>query len=164
MDINAGAVLEGAPVDEVGAEIFEQILAVASGKRTKSELAASARRSSTPGSSARCSDAIVAIGDWRTHHLPPVDRVHSEGRAALARAMEVATVAAAAAALVAWANELEAVEIVVATEVSERFPQVIASLESAEWLRSRQDRLRVCAIRRSASDWAISRWPKRDRS
>ena len=39
MDINAGRVLDGATLDEVGAEIFEEILAVASGKRTKSELA-----------------------------------------------------------------------------------------------------------------------------
>jgi altronate hydrolase len=38
MDINAGAVLEGTPVEEVGRQIFEEILAVASGKKTKSEL------------------------------------------------------------------------------------------------------------------------------
>jgi altronate hydrolase len=38
MDINAGAVFEGHSVEQVGAEIFQQILAVASGKRTKSEL------------------------------------------------------------------------------------------------------------------------------
>ena len=37
MDINAGAILEGRPVAEVGREIFEEILAVASGKKTKSE-------------------------------------------------------------------------------------------------------------------------------
>jgi altronate hydrolase len=37
MDINAGAILEGTPVEEVGRQIFEEILAVASGKRTKSE-------------------------------------------------------------------------------------------------------------------------------
>ena len=39
MDINAGKVLDGASLDELGSEIFEEILAVASGKRTKSELA-----------------------------------------------------------------------------------------------------------------------------
>ncbi|HEX4130550.1 MAG TPA: altronate dehydratase family protein [Pirellulales bacterium] len=38
MDINAGVVLEGVPVAEVGRQIFEKILAVASGQRTKSEL------------------------------------------------------------------------------------------------------------------------------
>jgi len=38
MDINAGKVLEGVPVEEVGREIFEKILAVASGEKTKSEL------------------------------------------------------------------------------------------------------------------------------
>src|SRR5579864_7284 len=39
MDINAGVVLEGTPVEEVGRQIFEEILAVTSGKKTKSELA-----------------------------------------------------------------------------------------------------------------------------
>ena len=38
MDINAGRVLEGVPVEEIGREIFEKILAVASGEKTKSEL------------------------------------------------------------------------------------------------------------------------------
>jgi altronate hydrolase len=38
MDINAGGILEGTPLEEVGQEIFEEILAVASGKKTKSEL------------------------------------------------------------------------------------------------------------------------------
>jgi altronate hydrolase len=37
MDINAGEVLNGRSVDEVGREIFEEILSVASGKKTKSE-------------------------------------------------------------------------------------------------------------------------------
>jgi altronate hydrolase len=37
MDINAGVILEGTPVETVGRQIFEEILAVASGKRTKSE-------------------------------------------------------------------------------------------------------------------------------
>jgi altronate hydrolase len=39
MDINAGVVLDGTPVEEVGRQIFEEILAVAGGKKTKSELA-----------------------------------------------------------------------------------------------------------------------------
>jgi altronate hydrolase len=39
MDINAGVILEGVPVEEVGRRIFEEILAVASGKKTRSELA-----------------------------------------------------------------------------------------------------------------------------
>jgi altronate hydrolase len=38
MDINAGKALEGASLEEIGREIFEEILAVASGKRTKSEI------------------------------------------------------------------------------------------------------------------------------
>jgi altronate hydrolase len=38
MDINAGAILEGTPVEQVGRQIFEEILAVASGKKTKSEI------------------------------------------------------------------------------------------------------------------------------
>jgi altronate hydrolase len=38
MDINAGVILEGTPVAEVGRQIFEEILAVAGGKKTKSEL------------------------------------------------------------------------------------------------------------------------------
>jgi altronate hydrolase len=37
MDINAGRILEGASVQEVGREIFEEIITVASGKQTKSE-------------------------------------------------------------------------------------------------------------------------------
>jgi altronate dehydratase len=37
MDINAGEILHGRPLAEVGQEIFDEILAVASGKRTKSE-------------------------------------------------------------------------------------------------------------------------------
>jgi altronate hydrolase len=39
MDIDAGRVLEGVGLDALGEEVFEEILAVASGKRTKSELA-----------------------------------------------------------------------------------------------------------------------------
>ena len=38
MDINAGTILEGKPVEAVGRQIFELILDVASGKKTKSEL------------------------------------------------------------------------------------------------------------------------------
>ncbi len=38
MDINAGVILEGTPVEEVGRQIFEEVLAVASGKKTRSEL------------------------------------------------------------------------------------------------------------------------------
>ncbi len=38
MDINAGKILEGASLTDVGEEIFEATLAVASGKKTKSEL------------------------------------------------------------------------------------------------------------------------------
>ena len=37
MDIDAGTILAGRGVDEVGREIFEEIIAVASGKHTKSE-------------------------------------------------------------------------------------------------------------------------------
>lgn len=39
MDIDAGRILDGVTLDELGSEIFEEILAVASGKKTKSELA-----------------------------------------------------------------------------------------------------------------------------
>lgn len=38
MDVNAGVILEGTPVEVVGRQVFEEILAVASGKKTKSEL------------------------------------------------------------------------------------------------------------------------------
>jgi altronate hydrolase len=38
MDINAGVILEGTPVEEVGRQIIEEILAVASGRKTKSEV------------------------------------------------------------------------------------------------------------------------------
>lgn len=38
MDINAGVVLEGTSLETVGQQIFEEILAVASGKKTKSEI------------------------------------------------------------------------------------------------------------------------------
>ncbi len=39
MDINAGVILDGTPVADVGKQIFEEILAVASGKKTCSERA-----------------------------------------------------------------------------------------------------------------------------
>lgn len=38
MDIDAGKILDGVPVEQVGREIFEKVLAVASGEKTKSEL------------------------------------------------------------------------------------------------------------------------------
>jgi altronate hydrolase len=38
MDLNAGDILEGTSVADKGREIFERILAVASGAKTKSEL------------------------------------------------------------------------------------------------------------------------------
>jgi altronate hydrolase len=38
MDVNAGVILSGTPVEEVGRQIFELTLEVASGKKTKSEL------------------------------------------------------------------------------------------------------------------------------
>jgi altronate hydrolase len=39
MDLNAGEILNGRPVEDVGRELFEKILSVASGEKTKSELA-----------------------------------------------------------------------------------------------------------------------------
>jgi altronate hydrolase len=39
MDINCGVILEGTPLPAVGRQIFEEVVAVASGKKTKSELA-----------------------------------------------------------------------------------------------------------------------------
>lgn len=38
MDINAGVILSGTPLEDVGQVIFEKILAVASGEKTKSEI------------------------------------------------------------------------------------------------------------------------------
>lgn len=38
MDINAGVILDGVPIEVVAEQIFEEIIAVASGKKTKSEL------------------------------------------------------------------------------------------------------------------------------
>ena len=37
MDINCGDVLDGVSIEDKGREIFDRILAVASGERTKSE-------------------------------------------------------------------------------------------------------------------------------
>ncbi|MFQ5899680.1 MAG: UxaA family hydrolase [Candidatus Methylomirabilia bacterium] len=39
MDINCGVILEGTPLEAVGRRIFEEVIAVASGKKSKSELA-----------------------------------------------------------------------------------------------------------------------------
>jgi altronate hydrolase len=39
MDIEAGVILSGTPVEVVGNRIFEELLLVASGKQTKSEIA-----------------------------------------------------------------------------------------------------------------------------
>ncbi|MBI4604474.1 MAG: altronate dehydratase [Planctomycetes bacterium] len=39
MDVNAGVILDGVPVEDVGREIFDLVLAVSSGRKTKSELA-----------------------------------------------------------------------------------------------------------------------------
>ncbi|PYM36205.1 MAG: galactonate dehydratase [Candidatus Rokuibacteriota bacterium] len=38
MDINCGVILEGTPLEAVGRQIFEEVVAVASGKKSKSEL------------------------------------------------------------------------------------------------------------------------------
>lgn len=38
MDVNAGVILDGVPVEQVGRQIFETIVAVASGEKTKSEI------------------------------------------------------------------------------------------------------------------------------
>jgi len=38
MDINCGVILEGTPLEVVGRQIFEEVIAVASGKKSKSEL------------------------------------------------------------------------------------------------------------------------------
>jgi altronate hydrolase len=37
MDLNAGSILDGVSVEEVGKEILEKIIAVAGGEQTKSE-------------------------------------------------------------------------------------------------------------------------------
>ena len=37
MDIDAGVILNGVPVRDVGLQIFEELIAVAGGKKTKSE-------------------------------------------------------------------------------------------------------------------------------
>src|SRR5215510_214434 len=37
MDINCGVILEGTPLETVGRQVFEEVVAVASGKKTKSE-------------------------------------------------------------------------------------------------------------------------------
>ena len=53
MDINCGEILDGEPVEEMGQGIFDSVLQVASGRRTKSEDLGSATTSSCPGRSAR---------------------------------------------------------------------------------------------------------------
>jgi arabinonate dehydratase len=37
MDINCGVILEGTPLETVGRQVFEEVVAVASGRKTKSE-------------------------------------------------------------------------------------------------------------------------------
>ena len=60
MDVNAGRVVEGTPLEEVAEEIFELMLAVASGRPARARPRESATRSSTPGSAARRSDLTRA--------------------------------------------------------------------------------------------------------
>jgi altronate hydrolase len=38
MDIDAGVILNGVPVEDVGRAIFQKVLAVAGGEKTKSEI------------------------------------------------------------------------------------------------------------------------------
>ena len=57
MDINAGTILEGAPVEEVGREIFEKILAVAAARRPRAR----------PG----VGEEEFARGAWATFSLTP---------------------------------------------------------------------------------------------
>ncbi len=38
MDIDCGVILDGVPLETVGRQIFEEVIAIASGKPTKSEL------------------------------------------------------------------------------------------------------------------------------
>jgi altronate hydrolase len=37
MDIDCGVILQGTPLEVVGRQVFEEVVAVASGKKTKSE-------------------------------------------------------------------------------------------------------------------------------
>ena len=53
MDIDCGVILDGTPLERWAAQIFEEIVAVASGKRARASCRESARRSSLPGSSGR---------------------------------------------------------------------------------------------------------------
>jgi altronate hydrolase len=50
MDLDAGTILEGESIEEVGRRIFEEILAVAGGKKTKSELHGVGEEEFTPWS------------------------------------------------------------------------------------------------------------------
>ena len=38
MDLNAGSIVDGVPVEKIGEQLFDLILEVASGRKTKSEL------------------------------------------------------------------------------------------------------------------------------
>ena len=79
MDINAGVILDGTPVEEVGEQIFEEILAVASGKKTKSESTASAKRSSRRGASGRsCSGGAGGQGGQAVKLAAPRPRAPSD--------------------------------------------------------------------------------------
>ena len=49
MDLDAGIVLDGTPVEEVGRALFDEVLAVASGNRTKSEVHGLSDRERCPG-------------------------------------------------------------------------------------------------------------------
>ena len=65
MDVNCGAIVDGTlSVDDVGREIFDLVLAVASGQRTKSEELGFGDEEFTPGSSAPCSKAEAGPVTW----------------------------------------------------------------------------------------------------
>jgi altronate hydrolase len=49
MDLDAGPILAGVPLEEVGRRLFEMILTVASGQKTKSELAGVGEEEFAPG-------------------------------------------------------------------------------------------------------------------
>jgi len=48
MDINCGVILEGTPLPHVGRQILEEIIAVASGKHSKSELSGAGEEEFAP--------------------------------------------------------------------------------------------------------------------
>ena len=69
MDVNAGKVLDGVSLDAVGDEIFDLVLRVASGERSKSEcIGAQQRQDVTPGQHER----IRAVGDMSWGGSPSV--------------------------------------------------------------------------------------------